>query len=354
MSGEQVRVGHLASRQGQRGIALMIVMIAIFVLAILAGAFAYSMKVETKLAMNAKNQSTDLWESGRSGVEAARWILSMEMRCPSNNHNQKWADGPGDDCETNGPLSDVSLKPFRIGDRTFPFSITIEDLESKANINTADQNILQQALTLVGVDASEIPSISSSVLDWTDPNPDPRITRINGAKSDYYQSLNPPYSAKNGPIDDLSELLLVKGIRDQPEIYSADYRPAAFQKVDRFGRTVEAPTYRVHLVDLFTPISSGRINVNTASPEVLQLIPGFDENTANGILQQREQAPYPSLNDVNVPQQLRAALNQYATTRSSTWKVEVTVEGSPRKFYAVLRTNSPRDIPILIFYWKDM
>src|SRR5690242_15670283 len=48
------------------GIALMVVMIAVFVLSVLAGAFAYSMKVETKLAMNANNDDTMLW-LGRSG-----------------------------------------------------------------------------------------------------------------------------------------------------------------------------------------------------------------------------------------------------------------------------------------------
>ena len=42
---------------------------------------------------------------------------------------------------------------------------------------------------------------------------------MGGAESDYYQSLDPPYYAKNGPIDELSELLLIKGIRDAPELY---------------------------------------------------------------------------------------------------------------------------------------
>ena len=38
------------ARSKQRGIALIIVMIVIIVLAVLAGGFAYSMKVETRLA----------------------------------------------------------------------------------------------------------------------------------------------------------------------------------------------------------------------------------------------------------------------------------------------------------------
>ncbi len=347
MDRERVHSKTVADRKSERGIALMIVMIAIFVLAVLAGAFAYSMKVETKLAMNANNEATDVW-AGRSGVELARCVLARGMSCPYTSLNQRWAGGAGDDCETNSAAEDIPLNNYQIGDRRI--SVKITDLERKANINNTDQNMLQQALTLVGVDASQIPSISSAILDWIDPDDN---THLNGAESEYYEGMSPPYVAKNALIDDLSELLLIKGIRDQPEIYSADYRPAAFQRVDRFGRPIEEPTYAVHLVDLFTPISAGRINVNTASAEVLQLIPGFDENDAANIIRQRELAPYPSLNDVPVPPPKMAQLQRFGAVRSSTWEVEVTVEGSPRKFYAIVRTNSPRDVPILIFYWKD-
>ncbi len=54
-----------------RGIALIIVMIAIFVLSVMAAIFATSMKVETKLAQNADHDQQLLW-LGRSGVELAR------------------------------------------------------------------------------------------------------------------------------------------------------------------------------------------------------------------------------------------------------------------------------------------
>jgi hypothetical protein len=101
-------------------------------------------------------------------------------------------------------------------------------------------------------------------------------------------------------------------------------------------------------------LSSGRINVNTASAEVLQLIPGIDENNARIIVEQREQAPYRSLNEVPVPPPVMPQLQRYGTVRSRTFAVEVTAEGSHRKFYGVLGCNNPRDIQILSFYWKEM
>jgi general secretion pathway protein K len=273
------------------------------------------------------------------------------MACPYSSLNQKWAGGPGDDCETNGPLADVSMDDFQMCDRTI--SVKITDMERKANINLADQTMLQQGLMLVGVDAGEIPSIANCILDWIDTDD---IPRVGGAESEYYEGLKPPYSAKNGTTDDLTELLMVRGVTEDMYwgSYATNHVSAAVQQVDRFGRTVDVPVYPIGLEELFTSQSSGKINVNTASAEVLRLIPGIDEPTAQTIVGQRDQAPYHTLNEVPVPSQLMPQIQRYCTVHSSTWKIEVTVQGGTRKFYAIVRANSPRDIPILVFYWEDM
>src|SRR6185312_3188292 len=247
------------------GIALIVVMIAVFVLSVLAGAFAYSMKVETKLAMNANNQS-DLDWIGRSGVEYARWILGQEMRCPYDSLNQIWAGGPGGTCDTNGALSGVQLTDVPIGNGTF--TIKIMDLERKVNVNTADQQTLDQVMRVVGADANDAGTIIDSIRDWIDPDDN---RKINGAESDFYQGLEHPYNAKNGPLDDVSELLLIHGVRENPEIYSRLY--ADIQRVDRFGDPIPAKEYSAYLVDIFTAISTGRININTADKTVLMTIP---------------------------------------------------------------------------------
>src|SRR5436853_5224849 len=82
-------------------------------------------------------------------------------------------------------------------------------MESSVNIIGAGPDVLQQGLTLMGVDASEVPSVADSILDWIDTD---NGTHLNGVESDYYEGLEPPYSAKNGPLDDLSELLLIRGV----------------------------------------------------------------------------------------------------------------------------------------------
>jgi type II secretory pathway component PulK len=343
----------------KRGIALVVVMIAVFVLSVLAGAFAYSMKVETKLALNANNHS-DLDWVGRSGVEYARWILGQEMRCPYDSLNQIWAGGPGGTCDTNGALEGVTLTDVPVGDATFTIKIT--DLERKVNINTADAAIFDQVMKVVGADAAESSTIEDSIRDWIDSNDRPMV---NGAESDYYQGLTPPYYAKNGPMDDISELLLVRGVREDPEIYSSEY--ANIVQVDRFGDPLPPKEYAAHLVDIFTPISTGRININTADRIVLQTIPGVDEAIADQIIQIRsgpdgtegteDDTPFASVNELasaGVPQQAAPQVARYCTTRSGTFQVQVDAKigTSTQTYYAILGRLNQRDIQILSFYPK--
>lgn len=51
--------------------------------------------------------------------------------------------------------------------------------------------------------------VADAILDWLDEDDDPREF---GVESDYYESLSPPYSARNGPIESLDELLKIAGV----------------------------------------------------------------------------------------------------------------------------------------------
>jgi general secretion pathway protein K len=349
-------------RKNSDGIALIIAMIAILVLSMLAAGFAYSMKVETKLAQNADSDKQLIW-AGRSGVEYCKWVLTQEQ-CPFDSLNQKWAGGSGSECDTNLEFEN----PVQIGDASFTWKII--DLERFANINTANTPEIQQALTLMGVDADDISVVSDSIQDWIDADDMPRLA---GAESDYYQGLNPPYYAKNAPIDDLSELLLVRGIADHPEIYwggsATDHAPAAFQHKLGFGNSPGQPAdYPFGLKDVFTPISTGLININTAGTNVLQMLPGVDASIAASIVQQRagpdgvdgtdDDTPYRSVQQLTaagVNPQIVSQLNRFCTVRSSTFEVHVTAQiGSyKREFVAILFRNSATDIQVVSFYWKQ-
>jgi general secretion pathway protein K len=360
----------IQARHNPNGFALIMVMCAIFVLSAMAAGLALSMKVETKLAQNADSEQQLLWQ-GRSGVELARYVLSQQLTIPGEPYdslNQIWAGGPGGPGETNSALSGLSLDNYPVGDGTI--SIKIIDLERKVNINTANDTMIQQALTLMGVDANDISVVSDSILDWIDPDDLPRVA---GAESDYYQGLAVPYYAKNAPIDDLSELLLVKGILDHPEIYwggaATNHDPAQFQNKLGLGTAPgQIPDYPFGLVDIFTPFSSGKINVNTANENVLQMIPGVDNIIAGKIVELRagpdgvegtdDDTPFsdPSvaLQSAGLASQLATQAAAVCTVRSFTFEVHITAQYGDykREYVAILARNLGREIQVLCFYWK--
>jgi general secretion pathway protein K len=347
-------------QSSQSGIALIIVLIVIVVLGMLAIGFGSAMKVETTLARHASFNSELDW-LGRSGVEYARWVLSQT--CPGEPYealNQVWAGGPGCICSN----VDVQTTVY-VGKGSFTWKIT--DLDRKFSINRADEMILRQALTLIGADAGTMTTIVNSILDWRDPDSNPRMS---GTESEVYEQQDPPYMAKDGPIDDLSELLLIRGVT--PAMYwgaGGGGVPPIFNRPQAGLKShFEEPTYAVGMVDLFTPLSGPGININTASATVLQLIPVIDENIAQAIIQRRagpdgqdgtcDDSPFRNPAEISVlPGMPPGALQQFTSlfsTRSQIFEVVVTatIGGSKREYVAILRRAGTKDTAVLNLYWR--
>lgn len=355
--------GEHASSRDSRGIALIIVMLVILVLAVLAGGFAYSVKVETTLARNASHDYDYEW-LGRSGVELARYVVAQQI--PNENYhalNQKWAGGP---MGTNEALNSVSLTDVRLGPGTFNVKIT--DCERKFNIHDADATILAQALKLVGVDVSEASQISDSIIDWIDRDDQPHL---NGAESDYYLGLNPPYQAKNGPLDDLAELMLIRGVA--PEMFTGTDMSQIDVPRSVTGRALvvnkyTGPIYTNALRDMFTTTSARVINPNTASALVLQLIPSIDANTAQAIISRRagldgqdgteDDVPFRGLNELmgvaGINPLADQVLNKLVRFSSMVFEVAVDVDigGHKRTMVALISRANPHDVRTLYTHWK--
>lgn len=354
----------------RQGIALIIVMISVFVLMVLAGGFAYSMRVETRLARNTSSE-TELEWMGRSTVEYTRWVLAnslLDPQRPWDSLDQPWATGHGFLGPSNAPIAQVQNPlPFRKGTATWK----ITDLESRININQANEPLLQQCLMGMGVDAGQMTPIVNSILDWIDRDDQPHVE---GAESEYYQSLSPPYYAKNGPIDDLSELLLIKGVT--PDLFwgpaSTNHAPGIFlPRIDRSAAPNVPAGYPFGLVDIFTPLSTGRVNINTASEPVLQVLLNGDAMAAQRLMEvvrsntgaDGNAMPVGSpgfgvpdaLVSAGLSRQAAMAASMYFVTRSSTFKVTVDAEinGYHRTFVAILGRMNQNDVKVLNFYWKD-
>jgi hypothetical protein len=124
------------------------------------------------------------------------------------------------------------------------------DEERKINVNTAPKEIL---LTLP--EATD--EIADAILDWRDKN---TSAERRGAENEYYQDLKIAYVSKDGPLEKLEELLLVR-----------DVTPELLKK----------------WTPLLTIYGEGRVNINTASGEVLQMI-GLDEALVEKIIEFRQ------------------------------------------------------------------
>jgi len=104
------------------------------------------------------------------------------------------------------------------------------------------------------------------LLDWVDQD---EMTHLNGAESEYYASLNPPYKSKNAAIDTVDELALIKGFNEKmPES--------------------EVTIYEALSGFLTTYATDQKININAANRDILMGFLGIDAQLADEIIAQRQ------------------------------------------------------------------
>ena len=171
---------------------------------------------------------------------------------------------------------------FELGDGAI--SVLIEDEDRKFNLNklvmgngnAPDEDrvaVFRLLLTNMRID----PSLADAFVDWLDNDDTPRV---GGAESGYYLSLPRPYKAKNDLFDTVEEILLVRGVT--PEIYDK-LRP------------------------FVTVSSSGKININTAPPEILMAMSAgrisaesgaIDNSVALQIVDYRREHPFQKASDI--------------------------------------------------------
>jgi len=342
----------IAGAKKQRAFAVIIALVAITVLTLLAGAFAYAMKVETKLAANTNNDEQFYW-IGRGGIERACWWLALEGNQPYSSKMQYWAGGPGDGPETNGPLAGESLSGFQIGEGTVSLSMT--EQESKININTADGPLLEQVLTAQGADAGDISVVSDSIQDWREQGD---VARTAGAKSDYYLGQVPSYYCKGAPIDNLDELMLIKGVTREMYYGGSAGGDTPFpQHQLGFGHAPgQEVNYAFGLRDVFTPFGAGKVNLLTASDQVLQLVPGMNPDS----VQQIDRAINSDPPARNIQQLLAAAgvdataaaqVMNYVGVQGNTYEVHATatIGSLSHEYTAILIRNGP-NVQCVSFY----
>jgi general secretion pathway protein K len=270
-------------RKSEKGIALILTLLITAILVILVVETNYSTQVDVRIAGNSRN---DLQASyfATSGVNIAISYLKYDgQNTETDNLTEDWAK---------------SYPPLPIGEGFV--QVMIEDENGKIHVNRAMKAngevdpVIYDALSRLFQGEEVDIGILNSIIDWIDPDDD---SLPDGAEDPHYGSLDPPYECKNRPLDTLSELLMIKGVTD--EVYG---------KISK------------HL----TIYSDGKVNINTASKDVLVCLDDeIDEALAEGIIQYREEKPFDTKGELKevVEDEVYARIQSIIDVKSNAFSV---------------------------------
>ena len=266
---------------GERGFALVLVLVVVGLLVTLVVQFNYGSEVELELARSYV-ESIQASYLADAGVHVAMALLSTDdnkndQGQPIDTLDDQWAQA-------------IPYIPVEEG----YVLLTIEDNNRRFNVNRlvnpandqVDEGlvpIFEELLTQLG--RSDAVALTDSLIDWLDKND--QVTG-DGAEEDYYRNLDPPVQIANGPLLSASELALVKGF-DAKLLYGGEDVPG--------------------LLQLVTTSGDGTLNVNTVDPDpdkypwILTSLVGtdqqgqevtVDENKANDWRATRLDHPFPN------------------------------------------------------------
>jgi hypothetical protein len=202
--------------QRRRGVVLLGVLVVIVLLSLAAYKYTDLMYAEYRASYSA-TRAVQARAFAESGIAYTMALLA----------------NPNLDSMTSGNLwdnVDVFSQPVESGDphnagrffvlslstpddQSRPFRFGVTDECGKININAVlkldKDGSGTQATSMLMQLPNMTSDIAAAILDWIDEDSD---TREGGAESEVYMAMDPPYSPKNGPLDSLEELLLVRGV----------------------------------------------------------------------------------------------------------------------------------------------
>jgi len=270
--------------RNNRGIALLVTLTIITVL--IAVALEMNRKTRSVVFSAAANRDRiTLSQMASSGIELAKTLLIKDKN--NSNHDslqEEWADPE----KISEILQDI---PFEDGTIT----LTITDELGKIQINSLvtypeghafnepQRDMWHRFLTLLisqneSIEDLEPDMIINSVKDWIDSGDDEAITGLNGAESDYYQELAPPYVCRNGPFVHIGELALIRGVTTE-YVQLAGGVSGISNYMTVFGMSETGNNKFTY---------EGKININTADlPVLAAIVPAENPELAQAIYDYR-------------------------------------------------------------------
>jgi type II secretory pathway component PulK len=183
----------------RRGVILVAALWVMAFLALIVVSFVSSQEVELKVSASFADR-VQARHLAASGLEHAKMELAMDETAHDGPF-ETWRRSP--ERFERVPMGDgfYSLIYNNVDDQS-ELAFGLDDENGKVNLNAAPRSVLKD---LPGMTEA----LADCVIDWRDE--DDEVSGDEGAESDYYLRLDPPYEAKNGPFDTVEELLAVKG-----------------------------------------------------------------------------------------------------------------------------------------------
>jgi len=245
------------TRKRQRGVALLLVLSSLTILAVMLTEFQQQTSAELGSVL-AERDAVQAEYAAKSAIALARLLLAAEptIRKPlsfllQNAQIPIWEHADLIMSAFNDQKSSQQFAAL-IGGATentkalglpgATFEVVIVDEDSKINLNAASRGagyksqVAQQVMGLIsppqydrlfeGRDSegnyNERPTVCSAIIDWTDTdtnndsclNTSQQQGTEGGAEDSFYQMLKRPYERKNAAFDSLEELHRVRGISD--------------------------------------------------------------------------------------------------------------------------------------------
>jgi len=264
-----------------RGIALIMVLWVMAILSVVALEFSFAMRTEITITKNHK-EDLQRYAMAEGGVQRAitELIYKHDTRLQQMKKTLSLEEIPPEQREWMADGRSYTL-PFDQGS----CEIRIMSEAGKININTVSEVLLRKVIGQLGLEGEGRDVVVDSILDWRDPDD---FYRVNGAENDYYLSLKEPYYCKNGNLDSIEELLLIKGVT--PDLYHG-------KKGTPEGE--EGSADRVGLKDIFSIYSPGeQVDINSATPLVMNMVLGLPREVSQQMVRAREEKSFENQQDL--------------------------------------------------------
>jgi general secretion pathway protein K len=339
---------------GEAGVALVITLVIVTLVAIIVLELNYLMRVDVHASANFRD-GVRAYYLAKSGVNVVKELFGRNIQELDELKTALLAGGPQE-----LPIGDDSAS-VRVIDETGKINVNALLIQTSAPQPTAGARapqspsrtqpreaqtvspwiqITQDLFQRLGID----PTLVGAVIDWIDIDEIP--TGSGGAESSYYRGLEKPYTARNGPMETIAELRLIKGFTDEVLLKLG---------ARRVGGIVD-PATNLYLTALPLPQGGGwRVNLNTAPPALLNSLTRDVGQYAERIVQRRAQSRIEQINELQQLGISGEALQDFqrlGTLTSLYYTVEArgTVGDMVKQITALIRTGGDQGSQTL--YWR--